>query len=159
MPFPDESFDLVWSLESGEHMPDKGQFLAECCRVLRPGGRLVMATWCHRNPPPELSQSEEQLLKQVYELFHLPYVISLAEYDAIAHRLPLTDLQSADWSKAVAPFWDVVIDSALNPQALIGLFSSGWTTVRGALALEPMRRGLAEGTITYGLISGQKTAA
>ena len=23
MPFPDNSFDLVWSLESGEHMPEK----------------------------------------------------------------------------------------------------------------------------------------
>lgn len=22
-PFPDASFDLVWSMESGEHMPDK----------------------------------------------------------------------------------------------------------------------------------------
>lgn len=22
-PFPDSSFDLVWSMESGEHMPDK----------------------------------------------------------------------------------------------------------------------------------------
>jgi tocopherol O-methyltransferase len=22
-PFPDGSFDLVWSMESGEHMPDK----------------------------------------------------------------------------------------------------------------------------------------
>ncbi|HAT14264.1 MAG TPA: SAM-dependent methyltransferase, partial [Microcoleaceae bacterium UBA11344] len=33
MPFPDESFDLVWSLESGEHMPDKIKFLQECYRV------------------------------------------------------------------------------------------------------------------------------
>lgn len=24
-PFQDESFDLVWSMESGEHMPDKKQ--------------------------------------------------------------------------------------------------------------------------------------
>ena len=26
MPFADNRFDFVWSLESGEHMPDKGQF-------------------------------------------------------------------------------------------------------------------------------------
>ena len=27
MPFADCSFDLVWSLESGEHMPDKRKFM------------------------------------------------------------------------------------------------------------------------------------
>jgi tocopherol O-methyltransferase len=48
MPFADRSFDLVWSLESGEHMPDKVKFLQECYRVLKPGGKLILATWCHR---------------------------------------------------------------------------------------------------------------
>jgi len=47
MPFADASFDLVWSLES-EHMPDKIQFMQECYRVLKPGGTLIMVTWCHR---------------------------------------------------------------------------------------------------------------
>ena len=49
MHFEDNSFDLVWSLESGEHMPDKTKFLQECYRVLKPGGTLIMVTWCHRN--------------------------------------------------------------------------------------------------------------
>ena len=35
MPFADDSFDLVWSLESGEHMPDKEKFVAELSRVRR----------------------------------------------------------------------------------------------------------------------------
>ncbi|NET10332.1 MAG: methyltransferase domain-containing protein, partial [Symploca sp. SIO2B6] len=48
MPFDDNQFDLVWTLESGEHMPDKTTFLQECHRVLKPGGTLIMATWCHR---------------------------------------------------------------------------------------------------------------
>ena len=40
MPFADDTFDLVWSLESGEHMPDKAKFLSECYRVLKPGGKV-----------------------------------------------------------------------------------------------------------------------
>lgn len=156
MPFADHSFDLVWSLESGEHMPDKRQFLAECCRVLRPGGVLVLATWCHRNRPPELTTAEQQLLSQVYDLYHLPFVISLAEYDAIAQELPLGDRRTADWSQAVAPFWDDVLASAITPQAVLGLLSSGWTTIRGSFALDLMRQGFADGTITYGLLCGRK---
>ncbi|MDX2096423.1 MAG: methyltransferase domain-containing protein, partial [Leptolyngbyaceae cyanobacterium bins.59] len=51
-PFADNTFDLVWSLESGEHMPDKAAFLQECYRVLKPGGTFILATWCHRSALP-----------------------------------------------------------------------------------------------------------
>lgn len=47
-PFPDASFDLVWSLESGEHMPEKPRFVSELVRVCAPGGRVIIVTWCHR---------------------------------------------------------------------------------------------------------------
>ena len=45
MSYPDNSFDLVWGCESGEHMPDKEKYVQEMARVLKPGGRLVIATW------------------------------------------------------------------------------------------------------------------
>ena len=48
LPFEDNTFDLLWSMESGEHMPNKEKWLAECQRVLKPGGRMLMATWTHK---------------------------------------------------------------------------------------------------------------
>ncbi len=159
MPFPDESFDLVWSLESGEHMPDKIQFLQECCRVLKPGGTLILATWCHRplgETAGELTDAERKELAEIYRVYALPYVISLPEYEEIVRSLPLTSIRSADWSKAVAPFWDVVIDSALTPSAIWGLLTSGWTTIQAALALGLMSRGYESGLIRFGLICAVK---
>jgi len=44
MEFPDNTFDLVWACESGEHMPDKKKYIEEMQRVLKPGGTLVVAT-------------------------------------------------------------------------------------------------------------------
>lgn len=38
MDFQDDSFDLVWACESGEHMPDKRKYIEEMTRVLKPGG-------------------------------------------------------------------------------------------------------------------------
>ena len=32
----------------GEHMPDKERYVQEMSRVLKPGGRIVIATWCER---------------------------------------------------------------------------------------------------------------
>ncbi|HVJ18473.1 MAG TPA: methyltransferase domain-containing protein [Polyangiaceae bacterium] len=43
MPLDDASFDVVIALECAFHFPDRRRFLAESRRVLRPGGRLVVA--------------------------------------------------------------------------------------------------------------------
>jgi len=40
MQFQDDSFDLVWACESGEHMPDKKAYVEEMTRVLAPGGNV-----------------------------------------------------------------------------------------------------------------------
>lgn len=159
MPFENDTFDLVWSLESGEHMPDKTKFLQECYRVLKPKGTLIMATWCHRSINSlagELTVKEKQLLAEIYRVYCLPYVISLPEYEEIALESGFKNLRSDDWSTSVAPFWDVVIDSAFNPQAIIGLLSSGWTTIQAALSLNLMREGYQEGLIRFALLTGTK---
>jgi MPBQ/MSBQ methyltransferase len=40
MEFADNTFDLVWACESGEHMPDKKAYVEEMARVLAPGGQV-----------------------------------------------------------------------------------------------------------------------
>jgi len=42
LPFPDGAFDLVVSTTSFDHWADQGTGLAECHRVLEPGGHLVL---------------------------------------------------------------------------------------------------------------------
>ncbi len=167
MPFADDSFDFVWSMESGEHMPDKEKFLAECYRVLKPGGTFLMATWCHRPitaATGELTADEKQHLAEIYRVYCLPYVISIPEYEAIArgarsanaHNLSFQNIRTADWSDAVAPFWDIVIDSIFEPQAIFGLLQSGWSTIQAALSLGLMSRGYQRGLIRFGLLCANK---
>ena len=43
--FAADDFDVVWAQESACHAPDKVAFCAEAARVLRPGGRVVMAEY------------------------------------------------------------------------------------------------------------------
>ena len=42
LPFPDETFDLVWTQNSGMNIADKARLYAGFHRVLRPGGRLAL---------------------------------------------------------------------------------------------------------------------
>jgi len=44
LPLPDETFDVVVSFETIEHLPNPHQFLQECNRILRPNGTIVVST-------------------------------------------------------------------------------------------------------------------
>lgn len=45
LPFPPDTFDIVFSKDSIVHIPDKHALMAEVFRVLRPGGRFVASDW------------------------------------------------------------------------------------------------------------------
>ncbi|MGF1537144.1 MAG: methyltransferase domain-containing protein [Elainellaceae cyanobacterium] len=159
MPFPDESFDLVWSLESGEHMPDKAKFIAECHRVLKPGGSFLMAAWCHRpiegfHPP--LTADEEAHLANLYEVYCLPYIISIPAFEAIAQAVGLQDIETDDWSDAVAPFWGEVIRSAFSLEAVVGLVQAGPKIIQAAIAMRLMSQGYERGLVKFGVLRGTK---
>jgi SAM-dependent methyltransferase len=55
LPFPDESFDGVFSKDALLHVPDKDAIFAEIARVLRPGGWFAASDWMtgHDGPPSE----------------------------------------------------------------------------------------------------------
>ena len=44
LPFGAATYDAVVSLQTVEHLWDQDAFVAECRRVLRPGGRLILST-------------------------------------------------------------------------------------------------------------------
>lgn len=162
MPFKDESFDLVWSLESGEHMPDKQQFVNELFRVAAPGGRIIIVTWCHRDLETNeagLSRREEKLLAKINRAYYLPKWCSVQDYVDILAAKGAKDIKRDDWSYIIAPFWKAVIKSSLNLKSVIGLLKSGFSTVRGAYAMLLMLRGFNVGLIKFGLITCTKPVA
>lgn len=46
--YPADSFDIVWAIESVCYADDKGKFLKEAARVLKKGGRLIIADFFKR---------------------------------------------------------------------------------------------------------------
>jgi SAM-dependent methyltransferase len=44
LPIPDQSFDLIISFETIEHLINPTIFIKECYRVLTPGGKLIIST-------------------------------------------------------------------------------------------------------------------
>jgi len=160
MPFEDNSFDVVWSLESGEHMPHKEVFMSEMNRVCKPGGRVILVTWVHRDleeGEAALRPNEQRLLKRISEAYYLPDWCSLADYKKIAeNKLGWEQISTDDWTDNIAPFWGAVIRTAIQPRGWWALIRGGLETFRGALVMPLMTRGYETGTIKFGCITGVK---
>lgn len=149
-------FDLIWSMESAEHIGDKQALLAHFHTLLAPGGQLLLATWCHRPTPPGLSSREVENLASIKKRYHLGDWISMPEIAGIAAASGFEQIRTADWSAAVAPFWKAVIKKSLMPRYWLHLLRSGRSTLRGVWAMRYMQRGFRQGSICYAVLSATK---
>ena len=160
MSYPDNSFDLVWGCESGEHMPDKEKYVQEMARVLKPGGRLVIATWCQRDlkKGEEFNPKERKTLDYLYGEWTHPYFISVQEYGRIAEATgKLDDIVLEDWAQETIPAWRQSIWAGVwDPWPVISRPHLWWKVIRDAWCLEIMHRAFVDGLMEYGMVTAQK---
>lgn len=100
-PFPNASFDVVWALESLCHAPAKAAFYREAARLLRPGGRLVLAEYMRAARP--LRAEGEQLLHQWLDGWAIPDLDTRAEHLAHAAAAGLADARIDDITAHTRP--------------------------------------------------------
>lgn len=62
LPFGDGEFDCLYSVEAAQHFPDLTAFAREAARVLRPGGRAVIASFFTVDDAPERAERLAELL-------------------------------------------------------------------------------------------------
>jgi 27-O-demethylrifamycin SV methyltransferase len=101
---PHASFDRVWVLEASHLMPRKDALLAECARVLRPGGTVVLCDIMLRRdlPPAEILRRSRDFLHLHYAFGHAK-LEALGSYRRLAELAGLQVVESMDISDAVFP--------------------------------------------------------
>ena len=159
MSFPDNSFDVVWACESGEHMPDKKKYIEEMTRVLKPGGRIVIATWCQReeaNRP--FTNSERKTLDFLYAEWTHPYFISIQEYEKLMLGTgKLKEVKTDDWAIPTIPSWRHSIwVGVYDPWPVIKRPHLWWKCFRDGLTLERMHGAFSDGLMEYGMMTAFK---
>ncbi len=82
MPFSENTFDVVWACESVCHAREKSAFYYEAFRVLKPGGRLVMAEYMRSARP--VSPEGERLLAAWLRPWAIPDIETAMEHRAHA---------------------------------------------------------------------------
>ena len=162
MDYPDDSFDLVWACESGEHMPDKKAYVEEMTRVLKPGGTLVIATWCQRDDTAvPLTEEDKSRLQFLYDEWAHPYFISKEAYGTLCQETgKLGDVTISDWTAPTIDSWRHSIWVGVwDPWIVVFKGPKAWYSVtREIVTLERMHRAFADGLMEYGMIKAKKTA-
>ncbi|TXB69412.1 methyltransferase domain-containing protein [Phaeodactylibacter luteus] len=98
VPAADESFDVVWACESLCHAADKALFYQEAARLLKPGGRLVIAEYTRRQRPFHL-EAQEKLLMDWLNRWAIPDISTVAEHTAYAEAAGLQNLAAEDFTR------------------------------------------------------------
>lgn len=96
-PFEDQSFDVVWACESLCHAQKKSDFYQEAYRVLKPGGRLIIAEYLRSKRPME--QEEESLLLSWLNRWAIQDIDTKEEHFNHANTAGFQDIKIEDVTK------------------------------------------------------------
>jgi ubiquinone/menaquinone biosynthesis C-methylase UbiE len=92
LPFRAGGFSAVISQEGFLHVPDKGRALAECARVLMPGGRIAFSDWI---ATPRLADNERARLASWMAAVTIQ---SIAGYETLLARAGFAGIEAEDVS-------------------------------------------------------------
>ncbi len=155
--FADGSFDVVWCIEAGPHMPDKAGFAKELMRVLKPGGILVVADWNQRDARVKpLVLWERWVMKQLLDQWAHPEFASIEGFAELLEATGLAQTASvttADWTQETLPSWlDSIWQGIVRPAGLIKFGVPGFVkSLREVPTLILMRVAFGQGLCRFGM--------
>lgn len=149
------SFDIIWSLESCEQFYDKHLFIQQAHRVLKPGGKLMLATWC--SDKDEYINEFAKKYQQLCNAFDSPYMPTIKYYHELLNIKGFDNITTLDWTNYVKKSWDIGI-SLVNTYTLLQIIKlSGWRGMRFTKQIKLMRDAFNQGSVKYGVFLATKS--
>ncbi len=111
-PFDDEYFDVVWGIESVCHALDKSLFYKEAFRILKPGGRVVLADSFRGGKP--MSPENEKLLKEAFSGWQIHDIDTPEEHTSHAESAGFKIVEIRDVSENVKSSYKILYEHVRN---------------------------------------------
>ncbi|WP_100446998.1 class I SAM-dependent methyltransferase [Glycomyces xiaoerkulensis] len=109
--FPDGTFDGAYAVDTLLYEADRAGTVAEIARVLRPGGRLVIADICMRGPLHDRVLATATALERTFGLSRVPDMQCFRGY---LEDAGMSVIGSDDIGRGVRPTYDVLAAALRN---------------------------------------------
>ena len=100
--FKEDYFDVYWALESLVHAEDRDRVLEEAYRVLKPGGRIVIAEYTLRDDPM-LTKAEQEYLTPWLRGWAMPKLLTGKVFVEALERGGFQEIRVQDATEHVRP--------------------------------------------------------
>nr|AHH02779.1 tocopherol-like methyltransferase [Rauvolfia serpentina] len=159
MPYPDGTFDLVFSIQCIEHLQDKEKFIREMVRVAAPGAAVIILSYAHRilSPDESLNPQENKVLQKICESYVMPSLCSSDDFIRWLTLLPVEDIKRVDWTQNTAPFYELFFKEVYSWRGFTSfLMKGGWSAIKFVLGVKRMAKAVDDGLIKYVTVSCRK---
>ncbi len=99
--FPNESFDIVWGIESICYAPDKLKFIEESFRILKPGGRIIVGDGFIVNE--DMVGRDKIEIRKVLDGWFVDSVDSIDTFSRYLRKAGFMNISYEDITKNVMP--------------------------------------------------------
>lgn len=129
LPYPDNSFDFVWSQDAMLHSGERAKVIDEVVRVLKPGGEFVFTD------PMQSDSCPEGVLQPILDRIHLETLGSPGFYRERAARLGMAELDYEDHHEQLPNHYGRVLrETGAREDELAGVVSQSY--------IDNMKKGL-----------------
>lgn len=156
----DASFDRVWVMESSHLMPDRDALVAECARVLRPGGRLTLCDIILREDLPlQAVMRHARAFLLLDQVFGRARMESLATYRRLAGDNGLVVDVEEDLTAATLPTFSHWRANAERHATVVEELIGAKSLEQFVQSCDVLEKFWQQGILGYGMISAVRPAA
>lgn len=108
VPYPEESFDVVWSQDAILHSPNRRQVIQEAFRVLKPGGELIFTD------PMQTEDAYDEFIEPILKRIHLDSLATPSFYRNLAKELGMKEIAYEVLTQQLVNHYAKVLDETIK---------------------------------------------